>query len=424
MTHICIVSPNSYSLFNPQFRFIHGGAELRAWIIGNRLSVEPNYQITFIVLDHGQKNNEMFNKVRVVTHSYHRGPPIPENSQKIHNLKTYIKILKNYINKLKYGVGKKCFFFKTHLFNKYRNLGSKTSKPAITLIDYYICSDAWKVYKQINADIYCIFGNTNLSYEVATFCKKNNKKFILFSASDIDFSEKYQAESIEKDIYGSFYSLCYYSIKNADLIVCQTQYQKKILSDYFNKEGIVISNPISLTNFVDIPSIRPYALWIGKSDTTKQPHILLKIACANPEIPFFLIMHRSNINIHNEIYKNKPNNVTIIEYVPYNEIEHYFAKSFVFINTSRFEGFPNTFLQAGKYGVPILSLQVDPDNFIENYRCGIVAKGDMSKLINGLKAMSTYKWQLYSKNIYNYVLEKHNLDDQVKQLMSAIENFL
>lgn len=407
MTHICFVSPHSYSLFNPQYPFFFGGAELRAWIIGNELSTLPSYQISFIVLDHGQKKEEMFQNVKVISHSYHRGPPIFQNNK--NKVFYFFAQFNKYI--------KKIYYFIIRGRSNFRLKHDETK-----LNDYYICPESWRVYSQINANIYCIFGNTNLSYELAMFCKANKKKFILFSASDIDFSEKYQIGSKEIDRYGSSCSLCYYPIEIADLIVCQTDYQRKILFERFKKIGIVIPNPISFKKYVNIPSNRSYALWIGKSDSTKQPLILLDIARAYPNIPFYLIMHKSDPNIHEKVYECKPINVTIIEYVPNTEIEHYFAKSFVFINTSQFEGFPNTFLQAGKYSVPILSLQVDPDNFIERYNCGIVADGDMSKLIKGLEIIINDNWQNYSHNIKKYVLANHNLDDQVRKLMSAFEN--
>ena len=165
---------------------------------------------------------------------------------------------------------------------------------------------------------------------------------------------------------------------------------------------------------------------MGKSDNVKRPEILLQLAQACPDISFEIVMNKAVVAIYDAILQNKPPNVVIYEWKRFDEIEALFAEAFVFISTSRYEGFPNTFLQAGKYGVPIFSLQVDPDGFIEKYACGIVAHGNFDRFVAGLREIADDQEiaQRYSVNVSQYVIEHHALNQRVDQLDRAIHDLV
>jgi glycosyltransferase involved in cell wall biosynthesis len=83
-----------------------------------------------------------------------------------------------------------------------------------------------------------------------------------------------------------------------------------------------------------------------------------------------------------------PPNVEIIEHMRFAALESVYAGATSFVSTSSFEGFPNTFLQAAKFAVPILSLDVDPDGFVTRHGCGIVAAGDLDRLAEAVQAVA------------------------------------
>lgn len=399
MSRICFVALYAYPLFNPAISHIFGGAEVRAWLFGVGLSKFPDNKISFIVLNHGQPQVEHYGLIKVYRHSHYRPSP------------SFNGRLMGRVQDLLYRL--------QHPFT-----------PSLRINHYEVTPTKFIIYEKVNADLYCTFGVSNFSAELAAFCKRHRKRFALFSSNDDDISLDYYPDSRKKNAYGSIGSLCYYTIMQADLIVTQTQRQSELLEKRFGRTSVTVFSPIELTSTEEVvrglAKERNVALWIGKSDRIKQPEILLDLAILFPDIRFLMILNRSDSKIHEDVLGRKPENLRIIESVDFGDIEKVFGQAFVLINTSVFEGFPNTFLQAGKYGVPILSLQVDPDGFIEKHGCGIVAKGEFEKLVEGVRRLlsepSIHK--TYSENIRRYVLSRHELNATVSWLNQILTEFL
>lgn len=392
---ICFVAPHAYPLFNKQVKAFFGGAEVRAWLLANGLAGCDDNDICFVVFDHGQRQREDYNGVRV----YKLSVPL------VDRLRNRVKVL--------LGFGRSM-----------RTSGIRTAGEALR-------EDRWTIYDRIDADAYCGFGVGDFTAELADFCKYRKKRFVLFSTSDYDFSEAYYSGSKEKNMYGSTGELCCRAIADASLIVTQTSTQKALLKERFGRDSVVIPSPVELENRVPSPCKtegRKTTLWIGKSDRVKSPHFLVKLATSFPDVRFIMVLNRSQADVFDQIARECPTNMEIIERIPFHDTEALFAKAHVLINTSLFEGFPNTFLTAGKYGIPILSLQVDPDQFIEKHGCGIVAHGDPDALSKGLQRLvSDHElWMEYSSNITRYVKEHHDLRLQaarVNETMRRVTGF-
>jgi hypothetical protein len=422
---ICFVSPYSYSLFNPSTNYLFGGSEIRAYLFGKGLSDLPQYEVSFVVFDHKQPRVERYGEVKVFRHSYYKTYSTfferyrKEISERVHKIDgfPYVSIRSQRIRTLL-----KIFIY---LCNKILESAKKKwlewSKADLKIGNYDVGFEKIRVYKEIDADIYCTFGVGNMTAEIASFCERYKKIFVLFTGSGSDFSDEYYCNSKSINPYGSVGALCHYAIMQSDFVITQSYSQKKLFADKFRKESTVIFNPIDLTKQetaeVDFVNER-YALWIGKSDRIKRPEIFLKLASAFKEMKFLMVLNRSDEDIYEAIMSSKSKNVEIIERCPLDYAERLFLQAFVFVNTSIFEGFPNTFLQAGKYGVPILSLSVDPDDFIKTYSCGIVAEGQFEKLLDGFQIICNDREKAteYSRNVKRYVSSYHDLRSQVSKL--------
>ncbi|MBM4020607.1 MAG: glycosyltransferase, partial [Planctomycetes bacterium] len=113
-------------------------------------------------------------------------------------------------------------------------------------------------------------------------------------------------------------------------------------------------------------------------------------------------------------------NVEFVPGVPFAEMDARYRGAKVLVNTSKTEGFPNTFLQAGANGAPLLSLRVDPDDFIAKRACGF-ACGDDTELLAArlaeLLADRTLRRRM-GENACAYVRENHDARRNAAELLA------
>lgn len=350
---LCFISLNSYPLFIKNSLKYFGGAELQISLIAKKLAQDKRFNISVVVADYDQKESMTKNGLTI-----HKG------------------------------------------FSKKFNYGINLIKFLHTLF-------------KVEADIY-IERTLNIKVGlVAMFCKLFHKKFVYMAAHDWDFSP-----NCGNYLTGLAKYSFLFGIRNADLIICQTKYQQKILKENFNKIGIIMGSIIAQKSFKQIK--KNIILWVGRADKWKRPEIFIKLAPVLPKEKLVMICRQGNDGKYYQKIKKltKDNkNLKFIEAVSADEILSFFYQAKIFINTSTQEGFPNTFLQSGIGKTPIISLQVNPDNFINKYNCGVCTNGNFPKLI---KACQNIKRELGNNN-YQYVRKFHSLKN-VEQLSNVLFN--
>jgi glycosyltransferase involved in cell wall biosynthesis len=118
-------------------------------------------------------------------------------------------------------------------------------------------------------------------------------------------------------------------------------------------------------------------------------------------------------------------NVTVHENIPWTEIDEFFEQAGLLVNTSTYEGFPNTFAQAAMHGTPILSWTVDPDGVLTRYRIGICAEGSFDRLVSATEQVcgsQSLRHELGTRALA-YAREHHDINrsaEEVKALVRAL----
>ena len=123
-------------------------------------------------------------------------------------------------------------------------------------------------------------------------------------------------------------------------------------------------------------------LWVSRCHPIKRPHLFLDLAEALPNVRCRMICPREDRDLWNSVSAraSKLPNLEFIEKVPYHEVQEHYDAAEIFVNTSTFEGFPNSFIQAGLGKTALLSMCVDPDGMIGVFGSGVLS-GDFPALL-------------------------------------------
>jgi glycosyltransferase involved in cell wall biosynthesis len=342
---IVIVSLDSFSLFDTASSFIFGGAELRASIFAKELAEKFPVEVIVVTKDQGVQEFHC-GKVKIVPHPERKG--------------------EGYWAKRKSLAGKIKF--------KMETVFSPQNKKDIS-----------GFFKSLRPDLLFVLGMNNEAKEVEQFCSESKIPYIFGCASDADLSEKFYKNSAEKDNSGNDCKGYWEVITNAATVLVQSRPQEKMLKKIFNRDGFLLHNPIDLTKqHRRNNAVSSDVLWVGKSSAIKQPELVTALAKQFPSKKFLMILNNTAPEYWNKIKTEAPSNAEIIESIGANEIESFFEQTRILINTSTVEGFPNTFLQAAKYGKPIISLFADPDKMLEKYNSGICCNGSIEMMYAAL----------------------------------------
>ncbi len=164
---------------------------------------------------------------------------------------------------------------------------------------------------------------------------------------------------------------------------------------------------------------RETILWVGRSAPVKRPDLFLKLLRQLPDLHFTMICQKATDDKrYDDLVEQAKQieNLHFIPTVPFHDIDSYFQKAKVFVNTSDSEGFPNTFIQACKCSTPILSLNVNPDKFLDKYNCGISCEGNWEKLLDSLKVIIEEEHSAkLGKNARKYAEQNHDIAKIIKQ---------
>ncbi|MFC1907291.1 glycosyltransferase family 4 protein [Chloroflexota bacterium] len=361
---ICFVSLSSYPILVEKNMGTAGGAEVQQVFLAKEL-VKRNHEVSFITYSDGQASIEYIEGIKVI--------------------KVYKR--ENVLN--------------------------------LTLLAkaWHI----WKAMREADADIYFHRGKIAAGLVPLSSCLRRRKFVYCVSSDGIVSKNSYFVDNKWYQKYAEWLD-----IKLAHVVIAQNEFQRKLLRENFKRESIIIKNAF-LVAAEAMPEKKdpPIILWVASIRELKQPELFFKLADAIPEANFQMIGGPSyNLQSYDEIKESatKIPNLQFLGFIPFYKVNQYFKQASIFVNTSKFEGFPNTFIQAWQQYVPTVSLIVDPDEVIRINRLGFCSK-TFSQLVEDVKKLLKNKplRQEMGENARRYVEKEHDVKRVVKQYIEVFK---
>ena len=327
---VCIISPLGHGLYHPASGQPFGGAEVQCYLLAMALSEDPAFQVSVLTTVNEGGGEEQLDRVRVVAR----------------------------VGKKRVGAD-----------------GTGTLRGSVSAF-----AEMYHTLGAVDADVYLHAGAGVEVGAYALICRLLRRRFLFVVASSGDLVGR------PPNVHGPLAWLYSLGLRLTHAIVCRTAEQQAALRMKIASEGILIRSGHALPPTGASP--RPdksTILWVGRMHPLKQPELFLDLAARLPKERFVMVAARDATQpaLHARILDRAGNlsNVTVREDVLWSDVGEYFEQAKLFVNTSTYEGFPNTFVQSAMRGVPILSWQVDPDRVLAERRIGSCAEGSFERLV-------------------------------------------
>ncbi|MES9825022.1 MAG: glycosyltransferase family 4 protein [Candidatus Thiodiazotropha endolucinida] len=297
-----------------------------------------------------------------------------------------------------------------HVFKAYR---PDAGIPVIRFV-HPRWTGLWSALDRANADVYytsCAGMQVGLA---VMFCRAKGRGLVFRLASDTD------ADPARLRIrYARDKKLYEYGIKRADRVLSQHGGQQLLLKQNYGVDSqiadMLVDPPGKVLSLADRDiSI----LWVNNLRDLKRPDLALELARRLPQRHLHMVGGpQPGLSGLFESFQREAAelmNLTFYGRVPYHDVGNFYDRARVFVNTSDIEGFPNSYLQSWRRGVPVVAF-FEPDGLITQEGLGYVV-GSMEEMTQavGKLLVNDAEWHAVSARCRRY-MDKHYGDDLILQ---------
>lgn len=363
----CFISPLGYGLYDRASRQPFGGAEVQFHLLSGELARDPGFEVSVLTTVADAPGSEPLGRLRLVK----------------------------------------------------RKAGGRVAQArwkgyAAALLEM------GRLLKSIDADVYLHAAAGAEVGAYALICRLLRRRFVYVVVSSADLDDPYG------NVVGPLKWLYPLGLRLADAIVCQTEEHRAALKTRSGRQSVLI-RPGHVSES-SASGTGTGILWVGRAHPLKQPGMFVDLAERLPEERCVIVIMQDRL--HPDVMRNVRaraaglRNLTLHEDVPLHDVGRFFEDAKLFVNTSTYEGFPNTFVQAAFQAVPILSWTVDPDGVLAGHGIGACAGGSFERLVTQAEQLCADEPRRadLGRRASEYAQEYHGLERSVRELKAMLQS--
>ena len=278
----------------------------------------------------------------------------------------------------------------------------------------------WRALGRADAQVYYVSTASAQLGIVTAFARRRGRRVVFRIAHDLDCEPQRLLIRHWRDR-----KLYEWGLRRADVVLAQSEQQRTALRRNYGLDSRVAAMLVEpATQDLGFESRDVPVLWVNNLRPFKRPDLALALARRLPHLRLHMIGGEQAG--HEDLFAQTRQdgaplrNLLFHGRVPYHDVNDFYERARVFVNTSDSEGFPNSYLQAWRRGVPTVSF-FDPDGLIKAHGLGHAARSldDMAEAVNQL-AQQGQAWQAASTRCRQFMDERYGEDTVLEPYLEAL----
>ena len=284
-------------------------------------------------------------------------------------------------------------------------------------------SDLVRLLRRISPDIVFMQTAGEQVASAAVYARTSGRPFVFAGASDKDF-----VMGPLPGMPAQHTAMYRWGLRAAQAVVVQNVAQLELLKRHFRRNGHLIQNGY------EEPQAQPgdfdgNVLWAATVKPLKRPDLVLALARRLRHLRFLMVggpgVDRGAQAYFDGIAHQARglSNLTMTGHVPFRDVGLAFDEASVCLNTSDYEGLPNTFMQAWLRGIPTLSF-VRPES--APGVSGTLACDDLDHMALRLDRLTRDRtaWSAASQACRRHFEDHHTMDVAVARYLEVFDQVL